>query len=395
VSERSRPAALDFSLVIGGPLYRMLRRARLDGSDHELLWRRIALAIVITWFPLLVLSLWDGNAWNGTPVPFVRDVGTHVRFLFVVPMLFVAEIVLHGRVGQAVQKFRERGLIPEAKEAQADAVIATAVRWLDAVWVELLLIALVYTVGVNGFWRHVSALEVQTWYGAFEHGERIPSAAGWWLGWVSIPLLQFLLLRWYYRLLVWWRLLWQVSRMDLDLQPLHPDRCGGLGFLAQLSIAFAPFLIAEGALMAGQIADQIFFAGQTLPQFKIELAAVTVVAIFVILGPLLMFAPGLAQAKRKGLGEYGTLGTQYAREFHRKWLSGAAPPEEPLVGSGDIQSLADFGNSFETLSEMRVVPFKLATALRLAASLLAPIAPLTLTMISLDELLSQMLKVLF
>ena len=172
MSERPRHSALDFSLVIGGPLYRMLRRAHLDGSDHELLWRRIALAIVITWIPLLLLSLWDGNAWNGTLVPFVRDVGTHVRFLIVVPLLFVAEIVLHTRVGQAVQKFRERGLIPEAKDAQADAVIATAVRWLDSVWVELALIALVYTVGVNGFWRHVSALEMETWYGAFEQGQR-------------------------------------------------------------------------------------------------------------------------------------------------------------------------------------------------------------------------------
>ena len=396
MSERaySRTTASDFSLVIGGPLYRILRRARLDGSHHELLWRRIALAILVTWLPLLVLSLWDGNAWNGTLVPFVRDVDTHVRFLIVVPLLFVAEIVLHGRVGQAVEKFRDRDLIPASKSAQADAVIATAVRWLDSVWVELLLIAIVYTVGVNGVWRHVSALEIDTWYGAFADGRRIPSLAGWWLGWVSIPVIQFLLLRWYYRLLVWWRLLWQVSRMDLDLQPLHPDRCGGLGFLGQLSVAFAPFLFAEGAMMAGQIADQILFAGKSLPNFKIELLAVTIMAVFVILGPLMMFAPGLARAKRLGLGKYGTLGTRYARDFDRKWLSGV-PNDETLVGSGDIQSLADLGNSYATLDEMRVVPFKLATALRLAAAVLLPIAPLLLTMISMEELLSQMMKVLF
>ena len=34
-------------------------------------------------------------------------------------------------------------------------------------------------------------------------------------------------------------------------------------------------------------------------------------------------------------------------EFDRKWLYGGAPPDEPLVGSADIQSLADLGNSFE------------------------------------------------
>ena len=274
-------------------------------------------------------------------------------------------------------------------------MIATAVRWLDSLWVELLLIALVYTVGVNGVWRHVSALEMGTWYGVFEGGRRLPSPAGWWLGWVSIPLLQFLLLRWCYRLLVWWRLLWQISRMDLDLQPLHPDRCGGLGFLGFLSVAFTPFLFAEGALMSGQIASQIFFTGATLPSFKIELIAVTLVAVFIIIGPLLTFAPALARAKRQGLGRYGTLGTQYARTFERKWLSDGAPMGELLIGSSDIQSLADLGNSYATLYTMRVVPFDMTTVLRLAASVLAPVAPLLLTMISMDQLLSQMLKVLF
>jgi len=388
----SRTADSDFSLVIGGPLYRMLRRARLDGSHHELLGRRIALAILVTWLPLLLLSIWDGKAWGGSLVPFVRDVDTHVRFLIVLPLLFAAEMVLHTRIGQAVQKFRERELIPESQSAKVDAVIATAKRWLDSAWVEILLIALVYTVGVNGVWRHVSSLEMETWYGTFAQGLRDPSPAGWWLGWVSLPVLQFLLLRWYFRLLVWWRLLWQVSRMDLNLQPLHPDRAGGLGFLGVLSVAFAPFLLAEGAFMSGQIANQIFFAGAKLPSFKVELFAVTVVAVFVILGPLLMFAPSLARAKREGLGKYGTLGMRYVRDFDRKWLAAGVPNAESPVGSSDIQSLADLGASYTLLNDMRVVPFSRATVVTLAIAVLLPVAPLLLTMISLEDLLSQMLK---
>jgi hypothetical protein len=117
-----------------------------------------------------------------------------------------------------------------------------------------------------------------------------------------------------------------------------------------------------------------------------------VLAVFVILGPLFLFAPSLARAKREGLGKYGTLGMRYARDFDRRWLGSGAQAHETPLGSSDIQSLADLGNSYATLNDMRVVPFGRATVLVLAIAVLAPVAPLLLTMISVDELLSQMLK---
>ena len=83
--------------------------------------------------------------------------------------------------------------------------------------------------------------------------------------------------------------------------------------------------------------------------------------MFAILGPMLVFAPKLAAAKRAGLREYGTLAQRYVREFDGKWLRGGAPADEPLVGTADIQSLADLGNSFEVVSGMRWVPFTVQT----------------------------------
>lgn len=81
--------------------------------------------------------------------------------------------------------------------------------------------------------------------------------------------------------------------------------------------------------------------------------------------------------------------------FDRKWLHGGAPADEPLVGSADIQSLADLGNSFEVVKGMSPVPFTKQTALRLALTTLAPTAPLILTVIPLSELLGRLLKVIF
>ncbi len=104
-------------------------------------------------------------------------------------------------------------------------------------------------------------------------GKLQPTLAGWWFGCVSLPVFQFILLRWYFRLFIWARFLWQVSRIDLRLVPTHPDRAGGLGFLSSITYAFAPLLAGQGVLLAGVIANKIFYAGAKLTDFKLELIA--------------------------------------------------------------------------------------------------------------------------
>jgi hypothetical protein len=114
--------------------------------------------------------------------------------------------------------------------------------------------------------------------------------------------------------------------------------------------------------------------------------------VFAILGPLLFFFPQLAAARRAGLLEFGILAERYAREFDCKWLRGGAHADETLLGTPDIQSLADIGNSFVVVNEMRSVPFNMRTVLQLAATTLLPVAPLLLTMIPLEELLARLIK---
>jgi hypothetical protein len=108
-----------------------------------------------------------------------------------------------------------------------------------------------------------------------------------------------------------------------------------------------------------------------------------------------VFAPQLAQAKRTGTREYGTLAQRYVREFDAKWLRGDAPAAEPLVGSADIQSLADLGNSFEVVRTMRLAPVTKEAVLQLAAATLLPVLPLALTMMSLEDLVKTLVGILF
>jgi hypothetical protein len=390
------PEPPDFSLVLGGPLYQLFRRTRLAGDTLDLLRRRIVVLALLAWVPLLLLSVAEGHAWGGSvALPFLHDIEIHVRLLLAVPLLIVAELIVHQRMRGVVGQFLTRGLIPDAARAKFDAAITLAMRLRNSVTVEVLLIAFVYVVGVGFLWRTQFALAVPSWFGVVVDGLLHPSLAGWWLGCVSLPLFQFLLLRWYFRLFIWARFLWQVSRLELSFMPMHPDRCGGLSFLALVSQAFAPVLLAQGAMLAGMMANKIFYTGAKLAAFKLELGGTVVVMVFAILGPLLVFVPQLAAARRAGLREYGILAARYAREFDRKWLRGGAPADEPLLGSGDIQSLADLGNSYAVVKEMHLAPFTMRTVLQLAVITLLPVAPLLLTMIPLEELLERLLKVVF
>ena len=387
------PDPYEFSLVLGGPLYQIVRRAHLAGNALELLRRRIVVISLFLWLPSLILSAVSGHAWGtAVRVPFLLDVENHVRFLVALPLLIVAELVVHQRMRPVVRQFLERDLIPDTSRARFDAAFASAQRLRNSVVAEVLLIAFVYLVSVLYIWPHYGVLEVATWYATpTEAGYRI-SPAGWWFFGVGLPVFQFFLLRWYFRLFVWTRFLWQVGRGELRLMPTHPDRVGGLGFLSGTVVAFAPFLAAHGAALAGAIANRIFFLGATLPDFKVELATTVGFLLVVVLGPLMLFSPHLADARRVGLREYGTLAQRYVREFDDKWLRGGAPAGEVLVGSADIQSLADLGNSFDVVQEMRFVPLTKKTVLQLVVITMLPVAPLLLTMVSLEELLKRLLQ---
>ncbi len=385
----------NFSLVLGGPLFQLLRRAHLADDALLMVRQRVIVISLFAWLPLLVLSALGGRLLDDAAVPFLYDVEVHVRYLVALPLLILAELVVHRRMRPLLQLFLERNLVPESAMPRFEAAVASAFRLRNSVLAEVLLIVFVYIVGILIVWRNYLALDVATWYATpSTEGTRL-SLAGMWYGYVSLPIFQFLLCRWYFRLFIWTRFLWQVSRIDLRLVPTHPDRVGGLGFLSNTAFAFAALAVAHGAMLAGPLANRILFLGASLTGFKIQIAVMVGFVQAIVFGPLLVFAFQLAQSKRTGMREYGTLAERYGREFDAKWLRGGAPAEEPLVGSADIQSLADLSDSYDVVRTMRLAPITRDAILRIAAATLVPIVPLLLTMMPLEELVKMLFGILF
>jgi hypothetical protein len=384
--------AQQFSLVLGGPLFQLLRRARLDDDAAALVGRRIGALVLLTWVPLLVAAAVEGLAWDGrVAVPFLRDAAVHARFLAALPLLVVAELVVHLRIRSVVAQFLEREIIVGAEIARFDGAIQSAMRLRNSVTAELLMVALVYGLALSGLWRQTIGLDTATWYVPDVGPQAGFSAAGWWLAYVSLPLFQFLMLRWYFRLFVWARFLWQVSRLDLQLLPTHPDRVAGLAFLGNVSYAMAPLAAAHGAMVAGVLAGAIFHTGAKLTDFSIEIFMLVALMVCLVIGPLLVFAPRLAAIKRAGNRAYGALAQTYVRAFDTKWLRGGVPADDPLLGSADIQSLADMTSALDVVRTMQLVPFTRQALLQLAVATLLPIAPLLLTIMPLEQLLRLLL----
>lgn len=378
----------NFSIILGGPLFQLLRRLRLTTPALELLKKRVICITLFAWLPLLLLTLADGTAWGNVGVPFFYDMEVQTRFLVALPLLIVAELWVHKQLWLIVEQFIDRDIITEKTLPRFKELIASAMKLRNSIVIKLFLLLLAF-VGGYYLWNYISVLDKEgSWYA---HGAHLTPAAYWYV-FVSRPLFQFLLLRWYFRIFIWVLFLWQTSELKLNLIPTHPDHAAGLGFLAESTQAFFPLIIAHGAVMAGLIANSIFFNGAKLTGFLFPVLGAVLFLLLLVLGPLLVFSPKLLRAKRAGLHEYGILSSLYVNAFDLKWVHGEA--NDRLLGSPDIQSLADLGHSFQLVQDIKPFVFGKESVLYVAAFTLLPLLPLIFTMIPLQELVQKLLQII-
>jgi hypothetical protein len=70
-------------------------------------------------------------------------------------------------------------------------------------------------------------------------------------------------------------------------------------------------------------------------------------------------------------------------------------PRRAVIGERDIQSLADLGNSFAIVRGMRAVPFATDDVVRLLVATVVPLIPLLPTIMPLERLVAEAIKMAF
>ena len=384
------PLLVEFSLSPCGPFDSFMARVGLMRTDAPRLVVRAALAGLLTWVPLLLLSLLTTRAGEPPAITFFNDVATHVRFLLVAPLLVLAEGAIGARTRIVAAHFLESGLVGPAEGQRFVAACRQTKKLLSSLVVELCLVALAIVSAVLAVQRVTSDGSI-VWYEQAGAGGEQLTAAGWWYACAS-PLVGFLFLRWGWRYLVWCLFLARMARLNLQVATSHPDRTGGLGFINIGHTAFAKVAMAASAIVCSVAANDILYLQVPLTTFRTALIIIVVVSVLGGVAPLLVFARPLAAAQRRAVLEYGRLSVRYIQEFERTGLGGAGPPDDALLGSGDIQSLADLGGGYERLNNMRSVPIEKRTVISFAVAAALPMVPLALIVMPVRDLVKLLVK---
>jgi hypothetical protein len=382
---------VEFSLVDCGPCDRILGRIglRQPGAPH--LVRRALILALITWLPLLLMAVLSGG---GQPaVPFLKDIAVHVRFLLAAPALIIAEGVIGHRTRLVVVNFLVSGLVTEKDRPAFHAALHRGRRLLDSSLAEAVLLIVSYTV----VWLAVRAMKADGSVFWFEKaaptGEQL-SILGWWYA-LSAPIVVFLFLRWGWRYGIWCWFLWRVSRLDLRIIGTHPDRAGGLGFVSIGQNAFATIAFAASCVVSGAAITRVLYRDVPFKSLQTPIIGFIVCAVLLGLVPLFVFWRPLAAARRRGLFQFGSLASHYVQSFDEKWIEGGAGVEDVLLGSSDIQSLADLGGSFEHVTTMRPFPFGKGSVIAFALAAGLPMLPLLMTQMPLREILKVIVQAMF
>jgi hypothetical protein len=381
-----------FLVTGGGPSHRLEVRLGLIRTDPTGIAQRSFICILATWVPLLGLSALQGHATGRlVAIPFLGDFAVHARFLLAVPMLLAAT-VLGPWLADAAGYFVDSGLVAAEDSRKFDTAIDLGLRWRDSGAAELVLVLLAYALSVANLTS--MAVHVSTWYAVRTDSGITLTWAGWWFVVFCVPLMQFLILRWLWRAFLWAQFLWRMNRLKLQLVPTHPDQAAGLAFVGEVQQYFGIVLFAFSIAVAGVLANGIIYDGVRLSHYAPVIVIYVVAAVAMFLTPIFVFSATLWRTKRVGLFQYGRLGNEYTSAFHRKWISNGGQIEETLLGTGDIQSLADLGSSYLFVRRMNLAPMRLYTPVCLILACLIPMAPLTLTMMPIEEILKMAIQVL-
>lgn len=386
-----------FSLVAGGPFNDLLGRLGLLGADQLPSARAALILSLLCWLAPAVCAVAHGLADSGyRAMLYFEDLSTLTRFFIAIFVMLQSEHRADVRTLHIVNEFREGHLLPAASQPGFGKRVASADYWSSAPVVELLLLAAAWVFSGQAMTVTIN-LESAGW-------EKLP-VDGSPMSWAGIAarhfsgtLFFFLGLRWMWRLVVWSLLLFRLSRLPLHLRALHPDRCGGLGFLSLYPGIFRGFVFAMSCVLASLLLKDLEMGSDkiavTLDLVRGVTAGWALVVALLFLAPLLVFYEPLFELRDEALRLYGKRSIAWMERHEGNWGILDSPSEAAGHHTEATPGIGDIENAFGILNNLRAVPIDRTTVVHLYFAALAPLVAVAVSRIPVKELLARIAGVL-
>jgi hypothetical protein len=373
----------DYAFASGGIIWKVVDRTRFEArSLRQQLFFVIGL-ILLCWLPIALFSFIK-LGWDQFYLLFLRDIATHVRFLIVLPILLFARRSLNKSFNRAISFFHETKIVDKDNLDEFEKVIAWLKKWSNSKIVDIVLIILVYSFF---YFQENGQFNKSVTYAPWHIVNGKVTAAGWWYLVLSLPILQMLLYRWLYTILLWIIFLRKISRLNLHLSALHPDGVAGLGFLQYTQLSFFPVALAFSALTAGVMNNVIIFSGASIIDYKIAVGSILLLVLLLFILPLLQFLPLLTKVKREYFLQYSLeawpVARKYEEELKAYYLTGGEKP--------DASWHVDLIGSFEKTKEMKTVLIDKTQLIVFTAAVILPFLPVLAQQVPLKEIIVNVL----
>jgi hypothetical protein len=383
--EKEKPQQVSDFSVLGGPLHRFGLLVGLVRGQTNTVLLGLALGVFL-WVVAVVLATVEGTTGQ---IFSLSAIAAHARLLIAIPLFFVCETCVDPRFTAFVRVIVNSGIVPARSLPALESEVRRISHWRDSWLPEVLCLIAAVVMSVTAARWHLSGLSTGTKpilaAGGF-------NTAGMWYGLICLPVFRFLILRWLWHLALWWHFLWRTSRLNLHLVPTHPDYTAGLGVLETVHVYFVPLVLAFSIVNSASFAEEISNGSTALETIYPELAIILFIDALLFLGPLLIFGPQLWACRIKGADDYMTFAAHYVDSFDKKWLRSGA--EESLLGTPDLQSLADLTGSVTVVRNMRSLPIGPRLLVSLGVAALLPLVPLLLFKFPAADLLEKTFRML-
>jgi hypothetical protein len=380
-------------LLYGGPPHRLQRSLGLIKPGDPKIARRAELVVLVGWVPLVALAVAQSFILrNQMAKSFFSDFAVYARSLVAAPLFIFAEADCIPRLDRVARHFLAAGLVTEPDRARFHDAVTSTRRLLDSGLAELMVAILAYGLVIS-LMIYVQPYELPSWYW-LKSDYQVLSLAGWWNALVSAPLFILLFFGWLWRVFLWARFLWLMSRLDLRLIPSHPDHAGGLMFLGNSLRAFWLVSFAVAAVVAGQVANRIALYGESLVTFKHIAIGLVVFALILFVGPLALFVGKLRETRRRGDFEYGALAGEVGRQFERDCLNRGRGVDAEGPNAQDFSAASNIYGIVANVYGMKDFPFGLRNLGLLIAVTLLPFGPVALMLMPLTEIIKDFAKML-